>query len=397
MWHMPGHIYSKLKRYGDAAWQQEASARVDHAHMIRARLMPDQIHNFAHNNEWLVRNLIFVGRVNDALDLSRNLISLPRHPKYNSLDKRGSYKYGRQRLLQVVTEYGLWDALLKESGGHDLPTTSDKSQQQEWLGWLAVARFMTGDTERAAKTLQSLRRRRIALLTQKLDLADRRNEANDGDQQETDDKEKKPTREELKKQIESLRPVIARAAAAAATKRKDIEALKRLAKTAKLNSLIEAQWLADAGDIPAALKLAEKAAGEGKNQVRPTAVVVDLLWRKGDQDEAKKRFEQLRKLAGVADIGTPMLAKLAPVAKAAGIEGDWRIPPQPADDLGNRPPLDDLGPFRWQPYVAPSWEATLPDGELTSSSQYDGRSRLVIFYLGFGCLHLRGTTSRVCA
>ncbi|MGB1817138.1 MAG: hypothetical protein ACPHJ3_17390, partial [Rubripirellula sp.] len=35
MWHMPGHIYSKLKRYNDAAWQQEASARVDHAHMIR--------------------------------------------------------------------------------------------------------------------------------------------------------------------------------------------------------------------------------------------------------------------------------------------------------------------------------------------------------------------------
>ena len=37
MWHMPGHIYSKLKRYNDAAWQQEASARVDHAHMIRTR------------------------------------------------------------------------------------------------------------------------------------------------------------------------------------------------------------------------------------------------------------------------------------------------------------------------------------------------------------------------
>ena len=67
MWHMPGHIYSKLKRYADAAWQQEASARVDHAHMIRARLMPDQIHNFAHNNEWLIRNLIFIGRVHDAL------------------------------------------------------------------------------------------------------------------------------------------------------------------------------------------------------------------------------------------------------------------------------------------------------------------------------------------
>ena len=54
MWHMPGHIYSKLKRYHDSAWQQEASARVDHAHMMRDRVLPDQIHNFAHNNLSLI-------------------------------------------------------------------------------------------------------------------------------------------------------------------------------------------------------------------------------------------------------------------------------------------------------------------------------------------------------
>src|SRR5437773_1715072 len=48
MWHMPGHTYSALHRYADAAWQQEASARVDHAYMIHNRVMPDQIHNYAH-------------------------------------------------------------------------------------------------------------------------------------------------------------------------------------------------------------------------------------------------------------------------------------------------------------------------------------------------------------
>ena len=56
MWHMPGHILSRLKRYHDATWQQEASARVDHANMMRDSVMPDEIHNFAHNNEWLTRN-----------------------------------------------------------------------------------------------------------------------------------------------------------------------------------------------------------------------------------------------------------------------------------------------------------------------------------------------------
>src|SRR5262249_26820156 len=42
-WHMPGHTYTGLKRYADAAYQQEASARVDHAYMIRDRVMPFEI------------------------------------------------------------------------------------------------------------------------------------------------------------------------------------------------------------------------------------------------------------------------------------------------------------------------------------------------------------------
>ena len=52
-WHMPGHTYTGLKRYADAAYQQEGSARVDHAYMIRDRVMPFEIHNYAHNNQWL--------------------------------------------------------------------------------------------------------------------------------------------------------------------------------------------------------------------------------------------------------------------------------------------------------------------------------------------------------
>jgi hypothetical protein len=82
MWHMPGHIYSRLRRYHDAVWQQEASARVDHAQMMRDRLLPDQIHNFAHNNEWCIRNMTAIGRAEDAESLARNMLSLPRHPKY---------------------------------------------------------------------------------------------------------------------------------------------------------------------------------------------------------------------------------------------------------------------------------------------------------------------------
>merc|ERR1711969_126026 len=73
MWHMGGHIWWQLGRRADSAWAQEASARVDHAHMMRDRVLPDEIHNYAHNNEWLTRSLRSVGRVPEALDLAKNM------------------------------------------------------------------------------------------------------------------------------------------------------------------------------------------------------------------------------------------------------------------------------------------------------------------------------------
>lgn len=48
MWHMPGHIYWKLHRYADSAWQQEASARVDHKNMLETGNLPYQIGNYLH-------------------------------------------------------------------------------------------------------------------------------------------------------------------------------------------------------------------------------------------------------------------------------------------------------------------------------------------------------------
>jgi tetratricopeptide (TPR) repeat protein len=63
MWHMAGHTYDKLHRYADSAWQQEASARVDHAYMQRDRVMPYLIHNYAHNQEWCVRTTSAARRV----------------------------------------------------------------------------------------------------------------------------------------------------------------------------------------------------------------------------------------------------------------------------------------------------------------------------------------------
>jgi peroxiredoxin len=156
MWHMPGHIYSRLKRYQDAVWQQEASARVDHAQMMRDWVMPDQISNFAHNNEWLIRNLAYVGRWQDAVDLSKNMIELPRHPKYNTLKRRGSAYYGRLRLFDTLYKFELWDELVAAAQGPHLEATNKDTADVKRLRYLGVAYAETGNTELVTEVLADL-------------------------------------------------------------------------------------------------------------------------------------------------------------------------------------------------------------------------------------------------
>ncbi|MCA8955377.1 MAG: hypothetical protein KDC87_04845, partial [Planctomycetes bacterium] len=133
MWHMAGHIWAKLDRHDDAAWQQEASARVDHAHMMRDRVMPDQIHNYAHNNEWLCRSLRHVGRVRDSISLARNMIELPRHPVWNALgDGYNSSNYGLRRLRETLETFEAWDATLELAETMYLQREDDPEQDHGW-------------------------------------------------------------------------------------------------------------------------------------------------------------------------------------------------------------------------------------------------------------------------
>lgn len=159
MWHMPGHIYSRLKRYDDAAWQQEASARVDHAHMMRDRVLPDQIHNFAHNNEWLIRDLVNVGRTRDAIELAKNMCELPRHPKYNDLNRGGSANFGRTRLFEALRQFEQWDELIALSNTPYLEATDLEGEQVKRMRNLGAAYFRKGDVENGKAQLALLQQR----------------------------------------------------------------------------------------------------------------------------------------------------------------------------------------------------------------------------------------------
>ena len=258
MWHMPGHIYSRLHRYHDAVYQQEASARVDHAHMMKDLVLPDQIHNFAHNNEWCIRNLIHIGRVHDAISLAQNMTELPRHPKYNHIGKNGSYKYGRQRLIDTLRTYQMHEQIITLSDTPYLTTSGDEKDDLNIQRALGSAHASLGHTEQASGVRQKIQEAMDKIAAEKTEAGDKAaQEAKDGGKNEKD---------------------VNKA-------RSDAEAKfrSRIRDHQKALDEIDGRLAAHEGDHKKALELFKKAGGV------PVEEQIPVMLAAGDTDEAIKK------------------------------------------------------------------------------------------------------------
>lgn len=407
MWHMPGHIYSRLKRYEDAVYQQEASARVDHAHMMRDRVMPDEISNFAHNNEWLIRNLIFLGRVDDAIDLAKNMVELPRHPKYNTLEKRGgSASYGRRRLLQLLREYELHDLAVELCQSAYLMETENEQEEIKTLRLLACASAMRGEAETSMKALDQLKAKLVEKRDRKSELEFKVKELelalNPGKdlppqpRQKDFDKNKakanlKTTKEDLTKAKQRLKQVekaILAVEGYSAAANQDYEtAYQNIEKAAAEDVSLVAEWQFLAGDTDKAIEKMKKQVSRRPSEVIPLARLAYIYYQNGDTEASHETFQKLRDASTCMDLDLPIFERLSPLARELNLGDDWRKTYQPPVDIGFRPKLSSLGPFRWAPQKAPSWSLRDSNNVTTGSKDYEGQAHIVIFYLGHGCLH----------
>lgn len=454
MWHMPGHTYSRLHRYNDAAWQQEASARVDHAHMIRDYVMPDQIHNFAHNNEWLIRNLIHVGRVREALDLAKNMIELPRHPKYNRLEGRGSASFGRERLIQILKGYRLWNEMLAMCDSAYLDPAGDEVRADELICLQGIAHSQLNQVEQYQSTREKLEQRYLSVKSDRNRLANElrlivEREAKGDDSPKRPPQLMEPT--EVKEEPlgilgnpndPMLPPTISRtidndtmkewSAERKAAEQSHREAAYRLWKIGQLRAGLDAYFAASQMRFDDALRISHEARGivpeleriewcslSGRHELAVQEVrkrvddgpaellpLVSGLWivnrflpvdaqsnggnstaAGGPLATAKSYAKSICEMAAVADKDVAILDRVRSIVDSLGLRDDWgKAPPKP-DDVGQRPDLSSLGPFRWTPNQAPMWSAPDVDGITRYSKQFQGRPHVVVLYLGFGCLH----------
>jgi len=404
MWHMPGHIYSKLERWHDAVWQQEAAVRVDHAQMIRAHVYPDQIHNFAHNSEWFIRNLNHLGRVDDALTVATNMITMPRiarskevKPDPDQSFKEGGscWQFGRDRLFETILRWELWEVAAGLENTPYLAPGEEFEDRWKREQLLAVAGFLRGDHEAGLAALGRLETLEAEQRTGRTEAADKaESKARD---------EGKPAAEISKAMADAMQPFsdkieklqgplaelrvhAALAAGNLDAAREQLESLTDKERNRLDKARLAGIYLA-LGDTEKALKIAEAHGNSGKQQLQPQALLAHVQWEAGKKDEAVATFDRVRTLAADADDTLPVLIRLTSLAEAAGVEGDWRIPHSEAEDIGERPPLDTLGPLAWQAWQAGGWTALATDGTPVSAGDYAGKPHLILLTLGMACEH----------
>ena len=384
-WHMAGHIYAKLDRHAEASWQQAASGRVDHAHMQRDRVMPFLIHNYGHNQEWLSRSLSLQGRIDEALATAKNLVELPRHPKWNRVEEGGDIAaYGRLRLATICEEHGLWQTALDLHRDGYLEPGEAVSAEVMRLGLLGRAAFRLGrfDTaEHLVTEAQALLPRARAERARAIDKAEDEALAAGKDRKKTDEAIDEARRRSTD-DVTAVRDLIAELDAERLLANGDAKgAAAAFAKIGGFPKTLLADAHLAAGDTKAAIEALEGEVKKSPNRF-PTLARLVLAYRAANDpvnaDALRQREAELATMHGAS----------GPLAKQLGLPEPRAVTVADfAPDFGARPDLSTLGPAEWSPMPAVGFDLPVAGGGRRTLAAQRGKPTLVVFYLGFGCLH----------
>ena len=373
-WHMPGHTYTGLKRYADAAYQQEGSARVDHAAMLKNRTMPFEIHNYAHNNQWLATSLSNIGRVRQAIEVARNLVEQPRDPEKNGKNDGGSaQRSGRTRWSEILARYELWDDLLAVANSGLLDWSDNQLERRERAYSLGLAYAAKGDSAKLEEQVDAVRN----LMAEEAK-SGRKNDGGNKPIAFPYDQANPMTRSALC-ELEGYQHL---------AKGEISEAFERFAKATSMRPEALARAHIVARNFGFAESTAKKAVESQENQFAPLAAQVEVLHAAGNEKGAQEAYARLVPFLKTADQDLPVLVRLRPIL-AVWKEANWTAPAASpnAESSPEKPPLAPLGSLTWTPSVAPDFTANDTTGKPWSLAKAKGKNVLVLFYLGGKCPH----------
>jgi peroxiredoxin/cytochrome c-type biogenesis protein CcmH/NrfG len=367
--HMPGHIFSILGMWNEAAISMDAATRCEKKYMQDRLTFPFNNWNYGHNLNYLSYIEEQLGMVRAALFGSRQLIDAPLDPQGNDTAFRSTHSFGIQALSRALLKYERWDDLLDD---HTVPWRDIYFDNVNKAYFQACAWLAKNDVEKAEKSIEAHRKF-------KKDLEKNKNFAMDS---------MYPIEElELKGRL-------------ALARGDTLEGLGFLSDAAQrefdfqrtyadppfypenlYNALGEA-YLQTKSPVLAAQAF-EKALTLVRNDLFALSGLVRAYAASGDAPKAQDAMAGLLFVTADADPGLAIISR----AMATGVKATPRDSSPGSQRNFLRTSLEKFGPNEWRPYAAPLLDVKDASGKRVSLDEYRGRNVILVFYLGAECPH----------
>ncbi len=365
--HMPGHIFSIVGMWNEAAISMDAATRREKLDMQEHLTFPFNNWNYGHNLNYLTYIREQLGMAKLAIFGARQLIDAPLDPQGNDTASNSSHSYGIAALARSLTKYERWDDLLKEGTipWRDLP--ADKMNRPYFE---TRAHLGKGERDAAEKSLAK--------------------------------------HEEFKKELEKNKNLtemfeiqtLELKGRLAMARGESLESIKFLTDAARrefdmqkgyadppvypeslYNTLGEAYLQAKS---PALAAVAfEKALTLTANDIFSLSGLVRAYAAAGEKAKAEDAMARLLFIAADADKGIAIVTR----AQDTGITATPRdSAPRPQRNY-LRTSLEKFGPSRWEPYAAPKLDVKDSAGKRVTLDEYKGKNVILVFYLGAECPH----------
>jgi len=370
--HMPGHIYSTVGMWNEAALAMDAATRVEAAYMRDRMVFPFQNWNYGHNRNYLNYILEQLGMVNAAIAGGRELMETPRDPKYaKTTNWYSPHRQGLWSLARTLVKFERWADLLNPQ---TIPW-GETAFEKTWRFYCeARAHLGLGNLDSAEKAMRA----HAAVDTK--EATQRRIDAS-GDSYLT--KIHGIMALELKGLLllargETLAGLTALGEAAEKQYQQQLEDNDPPSYPNVVYLNLGRAYLR-AGSPKLAVEAFERALDLVRNDGFALAGLVEAYAEAGRLKDAERAWARLRYVWADAD------------QFPAALQDRYQVPPV---DESPRPQrnylrtsLEKFGPPHWEPFAAPPLEAVDAEGKTVSLRDYRGRNVILVYFLGNECPH----------
>lgn len=369
--HMPGHNYSKLGMWREAAISMDTATRVELKYMSDRLALPFETWNFAHNRNYLSYIQEQLGMERAALEGARTLIAAPRDQLRNKDNDRGAYDQGIQALARCLVKFERWDEILKTGSIPWRDTATDKADRAfaETLAYigkgnLVDARSKLVDLRAAIKGQAEADKAWFIELALAADAAEGLLKAAEGDT------------------LEATRFLL-QAAAAEQKKRGDGSYRNDPPPYPwPVYRLLGDIYLAR-GESRLAVDAYTRALKAEPNDAFTLSGLARAYFAQGDKDAATRYAGRLAYVWSSADPGLKWLTD----AQKLGVSME-PVAETPAPEREYKPEmLAGVGPVNWEPFPAPKLDCVDADGKPVHLEDFKGKNVLLVFYLNEACVH----------